>query len=726
MRNRFIKYALISIATLASLTIYSCVFIANVNANINSDRWIPFEGQPAYEQLKSKLDEWEDAPLKEARGNSPRETLLNFYIIMYNIDQSIQELNSLDRFSVSDRAAFSRKLSNTHRFFEHAISSLDLSSIPENTREQKSKELAIKLKEVLDYVFSTRVDLISLPGADELENLNTGVKSNYTSWTLPGSSIHLTNKSADQNQTSVENDFLFSRDTVANIDKMYDDVKGEFYASSIYSSRGFYDSYITKSGFIVEPAFIKTLPIVIQHIFRMPFLGTSVYKFMLLFIITLAAISFHLFSISKILLTLDAGRKRNFWSYDSVAWKRAGIAALNLPVLLYSEWIVIDLIHSTGFYLLFLKTIYNFMLYWSAFMSSILTLEALGCSSGEILVRLSGQSSELQLRRVSNFTMPIFRIISAIVGTIILFRLCITLGLPSNTVLAFSAVPGLAIGLGASKLLGNMFSGLSIQSDRPLKVGEYCSVGEHTGIISRIGLRSIQLDTIDSRVTIPNSLADESLVINYTFPGVVDHEGNGTVAGLMGFDINVGLDIDLPAETISDIVTIVSASLENCDICIQDLFVNIGNKSSANNVLFCSGKVQAAGLESYLQQKEKIMIIVAEAIQIAKDCYICLCVPFNTSREVLDGLSAIVAESFLPNMPIALNSCVFVSIGDCSYEYAIHLSCNFCSYQRSREELGEAKRSLVSTLRKYNVEIALPASVEVEAKMIDYSSLDKA
>ena len=118
------------------------------------------------------------------------------------------------------------------------------------------------------------------------------------------------------------------------------------------------------------------------------------------------------------------------------------------------------------------------------------------------------------------------------------------------------------------------------------------------------------------------------------------------------------------------------------------------------------------------------MIIIYEAIQIAKDCYFCLCVPFNTSREVLDGLNKIVAESFSPNMTIGLNSCIFISIGACSYEYAIHLSCSLCSYKRSREELGEAKRNLVSTLRKYNVEIALPASIEVEAKMVDYSSLN--
>ena len=356
MHPRFTKYLLICITTLGTLIISSSIFIENVNANINSERWIPFEGQPVFEQLKDKMDEWNDAPLKEARGNSPKETLLNFYIIMYNIEQNIQELSSLDRFSASDRGAFSRQLANTQRFFEHAISSLDLSSIPENTREQKAKELAIKLKEVLDYVFATRLELISLPGEDELENLNTGVKSNYTSWTLPGSSISLTNRSSDQNKTSVENDFLFSKETVANIDKMYDDIKTEFYASSIYSSRGFYNSYITKSGFIIEPAFIQALPRLIQHIFRLPFLGTSIYKFTVLFITTLGVISFHLFSISKILLTIEAGRKRNFWSYDSVAWKRAGIAAVNIPILLYSEWIVIDLIHSTGIYLLLLKT----------------------------------------------------------------------------------------------------------------------------------------------------------------------------------------------------------------------------------------------------------------------------------------------------------------------------------------------------------------------------------
>ena len=112
--------------------------------------------------------------------------------------------------------------------------------------------------------------------------------------------------------------------------------------------------------------------------------------------------------------------------------------------------------------------------------------------------------------------MPSCRALGVLSAIALIYRAFIMLGLPTSTILAFSAVPGLAIGLGASKLLGNIFAGFSIQVDRPLRVGEFCKVGNTLGYVTKIGLRSMELQTPESKVSIPNSVAEENTVINYS------------------------------------------------------------------------------------------------------------------------------------------------------------------------------------------------------------------
>ena len=126
----------------------------------------------------------------------------------------------------------------------------------------------------------------------------------------------------------------------------------------------------------------------------------------------------------------------------------------------------------------------------------ILLFEALGRTSSHWILNFKRSKSDLERVRIQNVLLPICLFLGALTAVLIIYQLLLRLGMPSSTVLAFSAVPGLAIGLGASKLLGNIFAGISIQSDRPIRVGEFCQVGDKLGFVKRIGLRSIELSLI--------------------------------------------------------------------------------------------------------------------------------------------------------------------------------------------------------------------------------------
>lgn len=76
---------------------------------------------------------------------------------------------------------------------------------------------------------------------------------------------------------------------------------------------------------------------------------------------------------------------------------------------------------------------------------------------------------------------------------------------PVETVFAFFASIGVAIGFASQDLLKNIFGGLVILFDRPFHVGDKIEAGKYYGEVIEIGLRSTRIVTPDdSVVTVPN------------------------------------------------------------------------------------------------------------------------------------------------------------------------------------------------------------------------------
>lgn len=100
----------------------------------------------------------------------------------------------------------------------------------------------------------------------------------------------------------------------------------------------------------------------------------------------------------------------------------------------------------------------------------------------------------LPLVRIGGWTLVIYVIITAVLQP------------PVETVFAFLASVGVALGFASQDLLKNIFGGLMILFDRPFVVGDKIESGKHYGEVIEIGLRSTRIVTPDdSVVTVPNS-----------------------------------------------------------------------------------------------------------------------------------------------------------------------------------------------------------------------------
>ena len=86
---------------------------------------------------------------------------------------------------------------------------------------------------------------------------------------------------------------------------------------------------------------------------------------------------------------------------------------------------------------------------------------------------------------------------------------------PHQTIFAFLASAGIAIGFAAQDILKNIFGGIMILFDRPFQVGDKIEVGSYYGEVKEIGLRSTRIVTKDdSLVSVPNAEVVNSAVSN--------------------------------------------------------------------------------------------------------------------------------------------------------------------------------------------------------------------
>lgn len=90
------------------------------------------------------------------------------------------------------------------------------------------------------------------------------------------------------------------------------------------------------------------------------------------------------------------------------------------------------------------------------------------------------------------------------------------LGVNVSALLAGLGVGGLAVALAAQRTVENLFGGIMLILDQPVRVGEFCRFGDKMGTIEDIGLRSTKIRTLDrTLVTVPNGSFSQMELENF-------------------------------------------------------------------------------------------------------------------------------------------------------------------------------------------------------------------
>lgn len=133
--------------------------------------------------------------------------------------------------------------------------------------------------------------------------------------------------------------------------------------------------------------------------------------------------------------------------------------------------------------------------------------------SDTIIARL-----DIRERAVSYSVLPLLvRSAKIILGFLAILFVLGAWGYNVNTLLAGLGVGGIAVALAAQKTIENLFGGISVISDKPVLVGDFCQFGGQVGTIEDIGLRSTRIRTLDRTVvTIPNSSFSTMTLENFS------------------------------------------------------------------------------------------------------------------------------------------------------------------------------------------------------------------
>lgn len=92
-----------------------------------------------------------------------------------------------------------------------------------------------------------------------------------------------------------------------------------------------------------------------------------------------------------------------------------------------------------------------------------------------------------------------------------------TVGVDVTTGIAALGIGGLALALGAQKTIENLVGSVTVIADQPVRVGDFCKVGDVLGTVEDIGMRSTRIRTLARTViTIPNAAFSSQEIENYS------------------------------------------------------------------------------------------------------------------------------------------------------------------------------------------------------------------
>ncbi|MGI8961207.1 MAG: mechanosensitive ion channel family protein [Bryobacteraceae bacterium] len=342
---------------------------------------------------------------------------------------------------------------------------------------RQGPELAKQLGLLLDRDPHFEVQKLSnTPEGDLTESLATDRESLDT-FNLNGRPVSLQMQRVNQNSVSV---WLVSADSVAHIPEL--------------------------SVLLRESAFEKKLPAPLVSI---QLLDTPLWAWLALVLLALLlAVLSRLLSRVVIAIVKPLAKRYSKWFHARRLEEFTEPLRLLLSIAVFRVWM--GVIAPSALLRFFLDRVVTLLFFVG---TAAFVMRVVDVISDRIISRLDPKE-----RALSYSVLPLgVRFVKICIFCIAVLMTLSYWGYNTNAILAGVGVGGLAVALAAQKTIENLFGGISVITDRPVLVGDFCQFGGQVGTVEDIGLRSTRIRTLDRTVvTVPNSSFSTMTLENFS------------------------------------------------------------------------------------------------------------------------------------------------------------------------------------------------------------------
>jgi MscS family membrane protein len=141
---------------------------------------------------------------------------------------------------------------------------------------------------------------------------------------------------------------------------------------------------------------------------------------------------------------------------------------------------------------------------------------------------------------------------NVLVWTIVLLSGLQALNFPVSTFIASLGVGGIAVALALQNILGDLFASISILLDKPFVIGDGIQIGEFSGTIERIGVKSTRLRSVNG---------EEIIMGNHDL--VASRIRNFKRSQERRIVLNMGIEYDTPPELVEKVPQMIRAIVED-------------------------------------------------------------------------------------------------------------------------------------------------------------------
>ncbi|GLX87401.1 hypothetical protein tloyanaT_36540 [Thalassotalea loyana] len=214
------------------------------------------------------------------------------------------------------------------------------------------------------------------------------------------------------------------------------------------------------------------------------------------------------------LVTLSIRQLAKFASKRNADSRRSQVLnALSLPLgIIFAIFLFVALERSLGISIIIRQDMSAITVtaFWVAVFLFVWSLIENLSTRGEKLLRSKNQVAGLS---IVIFFKATAKAVLLILSVILLLN---NLGIDVTTGLAALGIGGIALALGAQKAIENLVGSIIIIIDQPIRVGDFCRIGDMLGTVENIGLRSTRIRTReDTLVSIPNGMLSSERIENY-------------------------------------------------------------------------------------------------------------------------------------------------------------------------------------------------------------------